>query len=316
MPAYDPGPTLRGAIASVLGQSLSDLELLLIDDGSEEDIAPYLPSDPRLRVIRHRRNRGYAAATATGIAAATGRWVTFVDADDAIDPSYLEQMTSTARRTGAAVVMAPLMTVHPDGTTGQLAWDPPAGPTGSGRDAIRRILQGRLIASQHLLLERAQPRHPRTAPNTFSDLLFLVSNLAHVDQVAYEPRALYRYSIHPGSVTGSLRESVWDLGRLPAQLEPELEHAFPADEAATLLRCAQVLALTQMLHKAALEPRPTALRAEVTRWCRHRITPAVLTAAVRTGQHRSAAELLLARISPAAHRRAYRAHLRRGSAAP
>lgn len=43
---------------------------------------------------------------------------------------------------------------------------------------------------------------------------------------------------------------------------------------------------------------------------------AVLAAAVRTGQHRSAAELLLTRISPAAHRRAYRAHLRRGSAGP
>lgn len=300
------------AIASVLSQSVADLEVIVIDDGSTEDISPLLPADPRLRVIRHRRNRGYTAATATGVEAARGHWVTFVDADDTIGVDYLQRMTETGRATGSEVVFGPLTTVQADGTEGRLAWEPP-GPTGSGRDAIRRILSGHLIASQHLLLAREAITTPRTVPNTFSDLLFLISNLAQVEQVAYEEHARYRYLIHPGSVTGSLRESVWDLGHLPDALHPVLQQTFPPAEATTLLRCSRALVLSQMLHKAARETQPSPLRAEVTRWCRSRISRTELLATVRTGQYRTAAELALAAMAPGVHRLAYRAYLRRGA---
>lgn len=84
IPIYNRSSTVERAIRSVLDQSLGDLELLVIDDGSTDDLAAALDriDDQRVRTIRHRNNRGAAAARNTGIEAARGRFVAFLDSDD------------------------------------------------------------------------------------------------------------------------------------------------------------------------------------------------------------------------------------------
>jgi glycosyltransferase involved in cell wall biosynthesis len=80
---HNEGPLLLNAVRSVLGQSFQDFEYLIVDDGSSEETLEILSrlEDPRLRLIRQSQ-AGLSAARNTGIAAATGDYICFLDADD------------------------------------------------------------------------------------------------------------------------------------------------------------------------------------------------------------------------------------------
>ena len=84
---------LRQALASVLRQRVSDLELIVVDDGSTDGTPDILTAcaDPRLRALRHEERRGLAASLNVGLAEANGRYVARMDADDVALPSWLER---------------------------------------------------------------------------------------------------------------------------------------------------------------------------------------------------------------------------------
>lgn len=96
VPAYNAIGTVAATIGSVLGQTMDDLELIVIDDGSSDGTAELVEElstgDPRMRVVRQ-ANGGTAAARNAGIAQAVGEFVSFLDNDDLWMPRYLELMT-------------------------------------------------------------------------------------------------------------------------------------------------------------------------------------------------------------------------------
>src|SRR6476661_8300940 len=87
IPTYGRSSLLAEAVASVLAQSFSDFECIVVDDASPE--APTLPDDLRLRLIVREHNGGPPAARNTGIASATGAYVAFLDDDDVWRPDRL-----------------------------------------------------------------------------------------------------------------------------------------------------------------------------------------------------------------------------------
>ncbi len=96
IPCYNLGQYLDEAVASVLAQTLQDFEILIVDDGSTDQVtraalAGY--SRPKTRVIRA-EHAGLAAARNLGISHATGRYLCALDADDTLEPSFLETMAS------------------------------------------------------------------------------------------------------------------------------------------------------------------------------------------------------------------------------
>jgi glycosyltransferase involved in cell wall biosynthesis len=94
MPAYNASATVAAAAASVLAQTVSDLELLVVDDGSDEPIADALQdfTDERLRVIRRSTNGGVSAARNSGLAAARAPLIAQLDADDRWRADHLEDL--------------------------------------------------------------------------------------------------------------------------------------------------------------------------------------------------------------------------------
>ncbi len=107
MPVYNSEKYLPDAIESVLGQTFPDFELILVDDGSPDGSGEvcdaYAARDARVRVI-HRENGGISAARNTGIDAATGEYIAFIDNDDKYCPDLLEAAVGAAREEGADVV--------------------------------------------------------------------------------------------------------------------------------------------------------------------------------------------------------------------
>lgn len=92
IPAYNSMPYLVECIKSVADQSYSNLQILVIDDGSTDDTAQFMQSlnDSRIDFART-DNRGVSAARNLGLSKAAGEFVMFVDADDAIEPGAIRQ---------------------------------------------------------------------------------------------------------------------------------------------------------------------------------------------------------------------------------
>ena len=95
IPIYRSEAYLADCIESVLHQTLSDLELILVDDGSDDSSGSicddYAKRDKRIRVI-HQPNRGRTEARARGVAEAKGEWVAFVDSDDRLPQDALDSL--------------------------------------------------------------------------------------------------------------------------------------------------------------------------------------------------------------------------------
>lgn len=97
MPAFNAAAYIEPAIASVRGQTMVDLELLVIDDGSSDDTARIVrrteAADPRVRLLTQ-RNAGPGPARNTGFGAAAGRFFAFLDSDDEWTPTFLERQVA------------------------------------------------------------------------------------------------------------------------------------------------------------------------------------------------------------------------------
>jgi glycosyltransferase involved in cell wall biosynthesis len=90
VPAFNSARTVAAAVASALSQTVSELEVVVVDDGSTDDTAEIVGriEDPRVRLVSQ-PNRGLSAARNAGIARARGRYVALLDSDDLYMPNYL-----------------------------------------------------------------------------------------------------------------------------------------------------------------------------------------------------------------------------------
>ncbi len=104
VPAYNAAATLAPAVTSVLGQTLRNLEVIVIDDASSDgtgSVASGLAgADGRVRVIRNASNQGKSISMNRGIEHATGDWIAVLDADDRYAPDRLDYLVALAERHG------------------------------------------------------------------------------------------------------------------------------------------------------------------------------------------------------------------------
>ena len=95
VPVYNTEKYLRDCIDSILAQTFTDFELILVDDGSTDNSGPicdeYCQLDGRIRVI-HQKNGGVTVARKRGVEVSSGEYVTFVDSDDWIDRTAFEEV--------------------------------------------------------------------------------------------------------------------------------------------------------------------------------------------------------------------------------
>jgi glycosyltransferase involved in cell wall biosynthesis len=125
IPAYNTAPFIGETLLSVVGQTFTDFEIIVVNDGSpdtpalEEALAPFRA---RIRYIVQ-ENRGLSGARNAGIAVARGEFVAFLDSDDAWEPDYLEYQLAELRSRGLAVVYANATTFGDPLRSGRLFMD-------------------------------------------------------------------------------------------------------------------------------------------------------------------------------------------------
>lgn len=108
VPIYKVEPYLRCCIDSILAQTFTDFELILVDDGSPDNCGKicdeYARKDSRIRVI-HKENAGLSDARNTGIEAAAGGWLMFIDGDDYIACDMVEKLYRAVTERGAQMAV-------------------------------------------------------------------------------------------------------------------------------------------------------------------------------------------------------------------
>lgn len=117
VPVYNAEQYLNRCVQSIVSQTFSDLEIILIDDGSEDKSGTlcdmWAKKDSRIRVI-HQKNSGAGAARNRGLSVATGECIGFVDSDDWIDFCMYEVLYKELRKNHADVAMANMKSSRSD----------------------------------------------------------------------------------------------------------------------------------------------------------------------------------------------------------
>ena len=239
LPAYDAEPFLEASIASVLAQTETSFELLVVDDASTDAtvaVAERLArEDGRIRLLRMPANGGPAAARNAGFDAARGDWIALLDADDAYHPTRLATLLALGEAQAADIVSDNLL-MHRGS-------EPPALLIAPGLLSAPRPMP----AAEFIAENVGDPRRPRytygfmhpmfrqaflarhrlryDTRNRFGeDYMLYVACLRAGASWWLTPEALYDYQVRAGSLTEV--QSAADLHRIAS-----LEAAYLADAA-------------------------------------------------------------------------------------
>jgi glycosyltransferase involved in cell wall biosynthesis len=213
IPAYNRLDMLVRAVRSALGQTFHALEVLVVDDGSAEDVAGALAGidDPRLVVVRHATNRGASAARNTGIERARGEFVAFLDSDDEWLPEKTALQVACFDHADPSIVMVYTgVKVLPD-TEKQRTHELPRGD----------ISQAALVANDIGTTSAAMVRRAalqriggfdESLPSCQDWDLYI--RLAEIGSIELVPELLTLYLKHDNSITKSNRASILGHRRL------------------------------------------------------------------------------------------------------
>lgn len=216
IPSYNHARFLDETMASVLGQTFDDIEVLVVDDASTDNSVEVLTQwarrDSRLRLVRHESNRGISRTLNEGLSRATGEFVAFVDSDDLWHATKLERQVEVARiRDGVAVWTDGLM-IGPDGKVeGSFVRTfnderyPPSGWL------FKALLRGNLVTLQTVLIPRSH-LHGITFDERIallSDYTFLI-DVSRRCEFVFIPEVLAHFRLHGANTTFTRRE-LWSV---------------------------------------------------------------------------------------------------------
>ena len=116
VPVYNSLHWFQKCIYSLVNQSYQNIEIIIVDDGSEEKVRNicdrYVYHDDRIKVI-HQQNAGVASARNNGLGVAKGKYITFVDSDDWLDIFALETMLNSLKKNEADICVGAYLNIGP-----------------------------------------------------------------------------------------------------------------------------------------------------------------------------------------------------------
>jgi glycosyltransferase involved in cell wall biosynthesis len=208
LPVYNAADFLAQTIQSILAQTFTDFELLLINDGSTDHSVSIVNTftDSRIRLVHNEKNIGLIATLNKGAVLARGRYIARMDADDIALPQRLEkQVAFLDSNTGVDVVAAFVDFINTDGeVTGQWSVDRDAA-TEAG---IRRLMPGTNCIAHPSVMIRTDVLRKflySDAQKGAEDYDLWLRMLAAGKRIAKLPEVVLHYRIHAASITVQLK---------------------------------------------------------------------------------------------------------------
>ena len=207
IPLYNMGPYLTYSVHSVRTQTYRNLEIILIDDGSQDNTLSLCHSiaknDDRVKVI-HKLNGGVSSARNAGLDAAQGEYIVFVDGDDIVDFCYVEKLVSAVQ--GKALSMC--MHIRVDDYGFQFRDSHEKFKVLSTEECAKRLIEGKfpvcVWGGGFRKSKIGKLRFPVGIKNN-EDKFFLYSYLLNNpdSEVAFSNQEMYGYYVREGSSTRS-----------------------------------------------------------------------------------------------------------------
>ena len=249
VPVHDVAGHVAAAIASLRAQTLADFEAIIVDDGSGDGsgdlAAAAADGDARFRVIRQ-PNRGLSGARNTGLDAARGAFIAFLDGDDRLAPEYLARLHGVLAATGADWAACAIRNVHPGGASDVHSAIHGAPEPGAARryalDDWRAVIR-HFPSAWNKLYRRALIEGLRFDEGTwFEDHAFYYRAAARTDHLEHLPAPLYLQTRgRPGQITAADSERVFEQFSVLETLEGILAASDKPGGAAAFARIASRL---------------------------------------------------------------------------
>ena len=204
VPVYKVENYLPKCMDSILAQTFTDFELILVDDGSPDNCPALCDAaaekDARIRVI-HQKNGGLSAARNAGLDAARGVWIGFVDSDDYIAPEMYEALYQAVQSTGADLALCDYAEVDETGAPCQSMHIRLGKKDFTGRELLKNATDSTIQPAWNKLYRRdvfAQLRYPEGKLN--EDLFLIPEICLNTQKAVVVPKALYYYVQRGGSI--------------------------------------------------------------------------------------------------------------------
>lgn len=211
VPVYNVEKYLCRSVDSVLSQTFTDFELILVDDGSTDGSGKicdeYTEKDSRVKVI-HKENGGPASARNAGMEKASGAFLYFCDSDDWLDPDMLLTLVKKQKESGADIVGCDIIWEHKNYRKIQDV-PMPENP----RDCLKALLEARIPGYLPIKLIRRSLFENDGCKwvlgiNVCEDFLICTKLFYYAQKVAYANRPLYHYNrCNESSLTFRLNEN-------------------------------------------------------------------------------------------------------------
>lgn len=208
VPVYNSKLYLKKCLDSLINQSIKELEIIVIDDGSTDGssciLDKYAEQYPNFIVI-HQPNLGQGPARNSGISLASGKYIGFVDSDDYVDSRMYEKLYSVISNTDADIAVCKANSIDMNGVIGKPLnlWNKFGDAVLDRQDFIKcdflnnecsPVLWDKLIRSDIV------KHHPSTDLRRGQDFVALIDYLSDVKRIAFTTERLYYYRHHPKSV--------------------------------------------------------------------------------------------------------------------
>lgn len=253
VPVYKVEPYIHKCVDSILAQTFSDYELILVDDGSPDTCGnicdEYAKKDARIRVI-HKENGGLSDARNAGMKIACGEYVIFIDSDDYIDADMLSYLYENLRKADADMATCGIYEVYADRIEKQ---EEEPEFVCSGEEAFRCILRGHTIRGEiwNKLIKRScisDLGFPKG--KLYEDIFYTVDMMQRIKKVAVGTKPKYYYLHRSDSITGkAYRPKLFDIIDGYTKNYQVVKQAFPKleEEAECLWIWSRFIVLDKML---------------------------------------------------------------------
>lgn len=194
IPVYQVENFLERAVDSVLAQTLEEKEIILVDDGSE-DASPqicdrYAQEHPELVHVIHKENEGLGIARNTGVQAATGEYVAFLDSDDTVSPEMYETLYEKAAGADYDIVMCDVQIFYVEENRSSISVSYPS----EAIDLADYIANGNNITySVNKLFRRSIWAENHYEKMLFEDIALIPALMTRYPNIGYVQKPFYHY---------------------------------------------------------------------------------------------------------------------------
>ena len=207
IPVYNTEQFLGDCLNSVLTQTFIDFEIIAVDDGSTDNsaaiIEEFAKKDSRI-VPLQQENKGPSEARNTGIKAARGNWITFVDSDDMLAPHFLQKLWDAAKQNNASIACSDKQLFRKESEIGKGDTATAQAITLSPEKALERALyqkNGPDYSAWSKLYDAKIWQSRRFTPGIyFEDMNCIPQVLLEAKKVAFVPEPLYLNRRHGSSI--------------------------------------------------------------------------------------------------------------------